>query len=600
MINLRPVIFGFLTLIAIAAQIPATEAEGNPETSSHNNNVLVTTYTKGLEYDGWEEELRLYRKLAGGGSLNCYEYLNASLHRIPGFLSQWRLDQQLGFSFEQPINDRLDWMVVGDQEIFYDQRARRPQDNLYHEAMLQGSYHLGLGGNYEYNEKVSAKGSIGPLFEHRRKERSQGACFDMNILSFLPGGPFEADGWLNYLNTGSEFGWSAKMDGVYEISSEANDIYELTFERSSRREFSPYELIEGRRNDESLNIFNRLGSSRTEPLQMTWDSELARKRASHSGSVRERRDHEFTWENELHLVYSRSGLRTTTLAGLDLQEQQYENALIQGQRTYLGLHTVKFNALLDSVAFEARVIKYRFDTPDEDDRNDRDELRYLLTIRAGEKITSNLGVRLKLETDLHHLVYILRPRSAENRWSRLFSFSCELPWRDDPVTNIARFTVAGNYNVYDFPPSDTDLSHVYRHFSYEDTLRFTVHTRMELELGTSVLIDEHGRFRWDDWALDISENGYSMSASFTGAYKTEDLRFGLGWKTHHRYSWLHQSGGGKIEGDNIRSDGPVLSLKAAPADRLRVDLSGQVLRVRHRSRSPYNLPDIRCSLSWML
>ncbi len=584
-------------------------------------NVLITTFTKGLEYDGWEGELRLKRSLPGGGQIMFHENVLAHLHRVPNFRRQWKIDQRLDFLFEQPVNDRFKWLLSGEQERFRDQRAYRYEDDVnpvyvqpdnpqlllipavgtVHDAGDISCQYMAIGAGYKNTQKFSAWGSLGPLFEDRRGEENRGARLDMDIQCQWSDAVLQADGWLNRLNVGNDYSWTAAMNGEHSFTQEADDQYNVSFSSTSQREFSASEIgAEGQRYDERLDISNRLTGGKISSMQVTWKSDLSRQRTAHSELTREYTDHQFTWENDISAVHEYEGFRTALTAGLDLQEQQYADALVQGQRNYLGIYTMLAGSFVDSSAIEARVINYRFDTPDENDLNDRDELRYHIVFRTGKKLLPGLGLRVKLEADLHHLVYIFRPRSAENRWSRLFRLSCELPWQDGNVTNISRFSVVGNYNVYDYPPAENELSRAYRFFNAEDTLQFKIHPRWDLTLGAALLLDEHGCFRWDEWVEDISENGYNLSTSLMAHYKTDGVLIGFGWKLNQRYSWLHVSGGEKVRGDAVRSDGPSIQLQVDPAERLHVEFSGHVLRVDDRHRRAYNLPDIRCSLTWLL
>ncbi len=601
----------------ICHSVAGAELEtGKPDSGRRT---LVTTFAKGLEYDGWDGALHLSLPMPSDGWISIHENISVRLYRISGFHRQWRLDQRFDFRYEQQSEGWFKWLLAGEQERFSDQRAHRYADDVNYARFYPAgprlsdiigvsagggggisSQHLALGAGYARPTDFSAWGSLGPIFEDRRGEKNSGVRLDLNLLGNWRGNNLRADGWLNRLNVGNDFGWSASISGEHAFSGEAGDMYTVSYRENGQREFSVSEESEGRRRDERLNISNRLSGGGDSPFRMVWDSEFSRQRIEHSGLPREYTDHEFLLENDVKVVYGGGGFRGAVTGGLDLQEQQYEDALIQGRRSYMGIYAALLSSFLDSSAVEARVINYRFNTPDENDLNDRDELRYLLVLRAGKKLLPGLGARVKMEADLHHLVYIFRPRSAENRWSRMFSLSCELPWEEGSVKNISRFSMVGNYNVYDYTPADVELSRVYRFFSVDDTLQIQVHPRWELMLGTELLVDEHGRFRWDDWVEDISENGYSLTTSFMTYYNVHGLRAGFGWKTHHRYSWLHVEGDDRMRGDAVRSQGPALYLRADPAERLNVVLNGQVLHVNDSRRGNFDLPDVRCSLTWML
>jgi hypothetical protein len=409
-----------------------------------------------------------------------------------------------------------------------------------------------------------------------------------------------SDGWLERLNIGSDYGWNAGLHGLYAISEEWENSYRLGYEGSSQREFSAFERIEGRRNDERINLSNQLKLGEDSPLKLTWASDFTRQSAEHTGLAKAYRDHEYTWKNDLRTALEYGSFTTSAMGGLDLQEQLYEEILTQGQRSYAGLYTIWQETADDSAAVDARTIKYRFDTPDENDLNDRDELRHIITFRAGKRLWQGFGFQLELKADLNHLVYIYRPRSAENRWTRVFTLSCAVPWQDGWMENMARFTVVGNYTVYDYPPAKTELSRVYRIFSVQDTLRIGINSNWSVKLGNVLIFDEHGRFHWEDWTEDVSEDGFNTSTSLLLNYNERKFQCGFGWRVYQRYSWLHLRGDERMRADAVRSHGPAISLNADPADRLHVEFNASVLEVTDRNRAVYRLPDIRCIMSWKL
>ena len=585
------------------------------------DNELVLNLGKGLDYDGWGSDLYLGMEDPGNWRMNFTNQTNVYLYSITGFHRQWKVDEKLWLDFHRNIKGNFSWLVKGRLEQFHDQRARpfrddlrltglQPADNGF--EMVSSSAGTGYGNSdigsrsmtvglaYQAVGNLYASGALGPLIQERRGESFEGLRFDLDLQHDWGSGRLNGEGWLDRLNTGSDYGWNTDLNGLYAISEEWENSYRLGYDRSSQREFSAFDQIEGRRSDERINLANRLKVGIDSPLKFIWASNFTRQSTEHTGLAKEYRDHEYTWKNDLRTTIKYSSFMTSAMGGLDLQEQRYEAILIQGRRSNLGLYTIWQGSSDDSAAVDTRVIKYRFDTPDENDLNDRDELRYILSLRVGKRLMEGLGFQLELKADLNHLVYIYRPRSAENRWTRVFTLACGVPWQYGRFRNMARFTVVGNYTVYDYPPAQTELSRVYRIFSVQDTLRIGINRNWSVKLGNVLMLDEHGRFHWKDWTEDVSEDGINTSTSLLLNYNDRKLNCGIGWKLYHRYSRLHLRDGERVRGDAVRSQGPVVSIGAEPADRLQVDFRASILEVHEKSRTVYRLPDVRCVLSWKL
>ncbi|NQT34338.1 hypothetical protein HQ587_04040 [bacterium] len=575
-------------MLGITVRISIAETWDDDDKLSSRVNFLETSFTKGLNYQSLHGEYQLDRDLSGGGLLIFHETIALHLHEVPGYRKRWKVDQRLMFGFSHPINKTLRWSLNGDQERFY-----------LSDVSDMGSRYVSLGiGYWAVKKRLKANFSTGPLSEQRGENRQQGIHLDGDLQSNWSSGSLTTHGWLERLPSGYDQGWTSTLMGEHSFTDEASDNYTISFNHHRQRVFNPSDEVAGYRRDEQFNIHNELRSGKGRPLCIRWNSDLTR-RIVHDNAYRAQSDYDNTWKNKIQATIDEGGFRIAAFAGLDLQDMEYSEVLGQGRRNYIGLYSGFEGNLLDTSGIEARVMKYRFDTPDESDFNDRDELRYLFTLQGGKQLIPNLGVRFKLEADLTHLVYLYGQRSAENRWTRIFSLSCELPWRDDFFSNIARFSLVSNYNVYDFSQSDQTMSRVYRFFSAEDSLRIYLTPHSEVEMDVGVLLDEHGRFSWSEWVEKVSEDGYNVSATIAYTYKAEDIDLRIGWAMNQRYSWQHLTDDRKIRGDAVRSTGPVASINARLANRLTAEIDGHLLHVMDSSGSDYLLPDIQCSLTWV-
>ena len=611
--------------------IHSLNSQQNIDDKYHTSNKLTTLFNKGFEIDSWTAELSLNSIRPGKSEFYFREDISALLYSTSGFHRHWKVDQNLNFRFDRTVNRRFGWLLSGEQELFYNQRAYRYIDDInptavfpnittYHGIAGQSTVssrsdietnHLAAGVKYKFGTNLNSFCSVGPMSDKRRGDRNEGIKMKAGLKNSWNNGSVWFDGWIDRLPVGTYHGVTAELDSEHQLAEGASDAYSISYQNNRQRGFNPLGNVEVPRSDERLRISNQLSSKAEVPLQIAWDSQLSRQKtfqrslhqdiqSNYSDDFKSGNGSGFNWKNDLITSYKTSNFNASVIGGIDLQEQNYYDALTQGTRNYLGTISEVSCDLLDSLSFEARVIKYRFDTPDENDLNDRDELRYILILNSRKQLTPALGLRLRLETDLHHLVYIYRPRSSENRWTRLFILSCGVPWSEDRIKNIAKYSVSSSYTVYDYGPVDSELSRVFRFYSIVDTLNIRVLNNIDLEMSLEYIIEDHGKFRWSDWVEDVSEEGYTVSSSIIPTYRITDMNLGFGWRFQQRFTWVYRKGGEKFRGEAVRSDGPILFLSARPADRITAEVTGQMLRVDDNFRGTYNLPDIRCRLTWTL
>ena len=616
----------------------------SPDTVS--SGVLTATYRQGFNLEQWYGNILLNRMFGKEGSIQCDERLTVWLHHASGYQRQWKVNQQLDFTVQHPIKKTFDWMLTGEMERFIDRQAHRPANDIrlfplmpleqgfsFQNTSSQWSDagrtnnitggHLGLGGVYRWRDQVTFNGVVGPLYDDHNGFIRQGLRWTAGFDGANDNNNLQTNGWLDRFPDGNDYGWSAVLRGDYAFSDQGYDSFTMLYSGDDRRQSFSLAETESRRYDETLILSNHLTtseqeypSSRPADWSMSWDSEMIRQRTTHSGDRIDYSNQEFMWRNDLHLgwLISRVVFGNIT-GGIDLQQQQYAGSMTQGRRTHIGMISQYTPSSSDSLSLETHAIRYRYDTPDESDYNDRDELRYMIAVRYGKKLTPQFDIKLRLEVDLHHLLYIYRARSGENRWTRLLMLVAELPWNNEPVNNIARFAVTSHYTNYDYSPATESMSRVYRSFTAGDTLHIAFSHRFDCEADFALTIDDHGRFRWNDWVEDVSEDGYSYTIALKPSGTVGDYRIGAGWSWHRRLTTLHLasdgtgSSGETVEGENIRSTGPLFSF-AFPASRyagpsgeryskgLRVELTGSILWVDDRLRGSYRLPDIHLLLLW--
>jgi hypothetical protein len=320
---------------------------------------------------------------------------------------------------------------------------------------------------------------------------------------------------------------------------------------------------------------------------------------THQGSSADYSDRESQWENGLDLALHRARSEFKVVGGIDLQDLKYNLTITQGRRLRLGCESSYQPTTADSLHLNLQAIRYRFDTPDLTDLNDRDELRYLLKAGWSHQIISTLSMDWDATVDLNHLVYLFRPRSSENRWARLFSIECALPWKDDPLTNVARFAVVANYTAYDFAPSDLELSRAYRSFTAEDSLTLSLSRGWTIEFETSLLKDDNGRMRWDEWVQNVSEDGYAVTTTGMLSHRIAFFQTALGWSRYFRRTDLHSANGERTPGQWVESRGPVFAcFQNADQRGLSWNFQGRWLWVEDRPHGDYTLPDIKLILDY--
>jgi len=584
------VVFARLTLlvgVAILFRIAfAQDAETLPPPSltltSHQTFLI---WQKGLDYDAWRVGAGHRFNLASGGTASIDQRLEAQLWRPPDSHRQWKGDGSLKFALRQPVMPPFLLASKGEFDFFNDDRTE-----IYRGLLT-------AGGVWRANEAVEITGGLGPVYEKRWGRKRGGPLFEAAASLKTATERCEMSGRLKNLPEVKESELRIAADLDYSLSDAASDRVELRYSTITSPEFAMDVQALSRRCDERLAFDNLLKTQPANEIQFQWRSNLARQRASHFFIDNNYSDFEFNWNNDLSVVYQPVGWRFVSSGGLDLQEQQYAGSLTQGRRMHLGTAVCLLPQLIDSTSLSVRVINYRFDTPDPNDYNDRDELRYITRWTLGSRLTSAVGIRLKVEADLNHLVYIYRDRSDDNRWQRLFTFSVETPWRTSNIDNLARFTISANYSIYDFAPYSETFSRAYRAYRADDSLDISLTDALSLQIGGQLTLEDNGGMHWRRWVQNVAEDGYASNLKVLPLYKWRGGRAGAGWSLTYRRTDEHLASGARRGLESVHSSGPVFHFELKHR-KLDIQLNAIWLNVHDRLRGEYFLPDVRLALNY--
>ncbi len=93
---------------------------------------------------------------------------------------------------------------------------------------------------------------------------------------------------------------------------------------------------------------------------------------------------------------------------------------------------------------------FRYDTPSQDNRDDRDELYLNAAVKYHHFFTTNLSAFAQVRLSQNHLVYLKSDRSAQNYTGNTISFLGSTLFEASAVRNSLSAEVFANYSVYDF------------------------------------------------------------------------------------------------------------------------------------------------------
>lgn len=204
----------------------------------------------------------------------------------------------------------------------------------------------------------------------------------------------------------------------------------------------------------------------------------------------------------------------------------------------------------------------RYDTPSTLNDDDRDELWMVYNLTTYHTVNQYFSVQMPVNAYLTHVVYLLKTRSANNNWNRIFRIAPRLqynPYKSFSTTNT--FEVLANYTAYDFEDRLSSIkSFSFRQFSFTDSTSINITNKIAFDWYNHIRLYERGELNWK--AFKGRPINYFEDKTYIGQTRyspTQYLLFSVGIRYFSQSSFKYEGKSKHIE-SFLRSIGPIGSI----------------------------------------
>jgi hypothetical protein len=604
-----------------------------PETPAGSAGVsdsLSAGYRRGLNADDWRGDFQADRLTASGIRLRISESVSSSRLEIPSEQDKWKDQHRLSLLLEKNLKPGWWLTLSGASQLFSD-----------HQSYLEGmpasmndirTHSLEIGTRIRTGV-FEIPGGIGPKQDRRFARTDNGVHYRAGLkapFAELAGYAVRAEAELDADDLGprknSDLGIQAGVDRTFEEG--VVDSVTAGWTRQRRDYYmSPEGDVESR-NEQALSVSNLLGYrlSKNTGLRV-YGSLTDRNWLIHSvvsgekNKQRERKD--FRAEGSAQLWIRTRRFSGSVSFGQTSEEQAYwiaENRRLssyfgsayanapdnRGLLSVLSLRAGARPSPGDTVSWTASLQKLRYDTPDAENVDDRDELRFWTDVAARHVLSARLEFRLAASAHLVHQVYISGLKSADNNTMRILRLAPQVRWSPSDRIRIAQSAeVMANYVEYDFEAVVPGVrSFLYRKFQMEDTAWVDVSRGMSVYVGARLELDENGKLLWDEW---LEQRLQDRASTTLGAHLDIRPAAGLhlipGFTVYSRNGYRTENpdpqanSPSRVKDQTFRNWGPTLKV-AYSGDRLLLSLSAATTRTETQSVSKQLLTRVDLNLSW--
>ncbi len=244
--------------------------------------------------------------------------------------------------------------------------------------------------------------------------------------------------------------------------------------------------------------------------------------------------------------------------------------------------------------------KLKYDTPSEDNFDDRDELLTMLRIGFRRKISPFFIYKLGLEVSQNHLVYIFAERSSNNNYKRILRLIGGGTYSGKRLISSNIAEVSANYTVYDFEDLTQNYqSFAFRQFFAKDSTSLLLNDFFSANFFGYIKISEQGEFSWKNF----SEKPFQYRMEI---YSEPDIKFniniftlGIGLRYYslqtYDYSILQL-----FPVSDYRSIGPSVFASTPVSNKLALNFHGWYEFVQSGDNAEKTRANFTFSFYWML
>jgi hypothetical protein len=286
---------------------------------------------------------------------------------------------------------------------------------------------------------------------------------------------------------------------------------------------------------------------------------------------------------QLNGVVARGRWNTQGQLGLRLITQTIRADVLQGSKADMAMAAGGPLGTLADAALRLSVSKYRLDTRNEQNFDDRDELRYALESALTRRINASVRAEVDLSGRLDHLVYIFRQKSANNRWTRYVGLGARILHQPSPrVQHTVRTLISSNFTDYDFEDeARLTRSNIFRRILAMDSINWNVGAAWTVRTRAQGQIEEFGRLFWERFEEERSDETRSANLALEvarGIGKGIWLGGGALWDSRHSVRFPTTTNSAREVAQDYRAYGPTWFVERKPGRGLFLRIFARHLR----------------------
>lgn len=254
----------------------------------------------------------------------------------------------------------------------------------------------------------------------------------------------------------------------------------------------------------------------------------------------------------------------------------------------------------DNIGLSLLHRKLIYNTPSQENFDDRDELLSIFRISYFKKITHLFDYFLHLEGSINHLVYIFAERSSNNNVRRIIKLSTGGTYKTKKLYSKNTFEVSANYTSYDFEDINPNIrSFSFRQLGARDSSSISIFNKIHLNFSGYVKLSEQGDFAWSNFSNSPNRFLAEYYAEPTFSLKKEEAELGVGIRFFSLQTFGYNKNNYKYLKNKYTSIGPITTFILRMRN-LDIYIYGWYEFINNEKNNTREMANATISINWKL
>jgi len=257
-------------------------------------------------------------------------------------------------------------------------------------------------------------------------------------------------------------------------------------------------------------------------------------------------------------------------------------------------------SLKDSLQFDLLHNKLKYDTPSNENFDDRDELLTIIRLKYLRRISPFFKAFVNIEGSLNHIVYIFSDRSSNNNKQSILRLSTGGIYSSNKLYSKNLFEVSANYTVYDFEDINANYkSFSFRQLSMMDSTSIKLTKKVYSSIYAYLKLSEQGDFKWSSFSGKPTRDLLEIYLEPKLNVKYQSIVYGVGIRYLTLKTYMYRNLIKKKESD-YSSIGPLAEANIALQQRLLLRFYGWYEFIKTEDSKLREQANLNLQLTWNL